>query len=157
MADTGQQEIGRLLETLHPLREPPPPDSIMPYLVVVLLGVALALVGVGLLLAARRRRGRIYAAAAAQLALARTAPPEERLAAQALVLRRVARQVGGEPVVRAQGAAWLERLDGVFATQFFTRGAGRVFAEGLYQRSAAVDVDHLEREVLRLIAQVRVR
>lgn len=158
MAEIGQQEIGHLLETLHPLREPPAPDSIMPYLVVVLLGVVLAGAAVLVLIAARRRRGRIHAAAQAELAAARGLSVPERLAVQAMVLRRVARQVGGEPTVKAQGAAWLERLDGIFATQFFTRGAGQVYGAGLYQRAAAVDdVDALDREVLRLIARVRVR
>jgi hypothetical protein len=101
-----------------------------------------------------RSRATIRRAALAELARSRGLDPEARLLAQARLLRRLGRTLGGEAESRASGADWAARLDGLFRTDFFTRGAGRVLADGLYRRQAP-DLDALDAELGRLIGRLR--
>jgi hypothetical protein len=106
----------------------------------VMLAIALgftAALAFGLLrLLLARRRDSVRRAAQRELAAANALPPEQRRVAQAQLLRRLARTLQGDTVADAQGADWAAALDRLFATTFFTQGAGRIFAEGLYQRGA---------------------
>ncbi|KAA0121326.1 DUF4381 family protein [Methylobacterium sp. P1-11] len=108
----------------------------------------------------RYGRGRAWAtirrAALAELARSRGLDPEARLVAQARLLRRLDRSLdrSGETGTRAMGADWAARLDGRFRTDFFTRGAGRVLADGLYRRQDP-DLDALDAELSRLIGRLR--
>jgi hypothetical protein len=103
-----------------------------------------------------RSRATVRRAALAELARSRGLDPEARLVAQARLLRRLGRTLGGEPEASgaATGADWAARLDGLFRTDFFTRGAGRVLADGLYRRQAP-DLDALDAELGRLIGKLR--
>lgn len=101
-----------------------------------LLALALALVG------RLHRRYPLRRAALTELASGQALAPELRLAAQAALLRRVARSLSNEPGAagfdhRAGGAAWLGMLDQLFATSFFSQGDGQVFGEALYWPRAA--------------------
>jgi hypothetical protein len=98
------------------------------------LGFAAALL-VGLFrLVRNRQKNTVRRAALRELAATRALPPDQRLVAQARLLRRLARTVRGDAAASAQGADWAGILDGLFATDFFTRGAGQVLASGLYRR-----------------------
>jgi hypothetical protein len=101
-----------------------------------------------------RSRATIRRAALAELTRSRGLDPEARLLAQARLLRRLGRTLGGEAESRAAGADWAARLDGLFRTDFFTRGAGRVLADGLYRRQDP-DLDALDAELGRLIGRLR--
>ncbi|MGU3464994.1 DUF4381 family protein [Methylobacterium sp. C33D] len=109
-----------------------------------------------------RARATLRRAALAELARSRGLDPEARLVAQARLLRRLDRSLDrsldrpGETRAgtRAAGAAWAARLDGLFRTDFFTRGAGRVLADGLYRRQDP-DLDALDAELARLIGRLR--
>jgi hypothetical protein len=101
-----------------------------------------------------RSRATIRRAALAELTRSRGLDPEARLLAQARLLRRLGRTLGGEAESRAAGAAWAARLDGLFRTDFFTRGAGRVLTDGLYRRQDP-DLDALDAELGRLIGRLR--
>lgn len=148
-------DVARLLETMHPMREPPPPAPIAPYLV--MLGLGCAAAGVLLFVAwqMRRRRMALRASAEAALAASRGLAPADRLAAQAHLLRRLARRLDGDAAARASGDDWLQRLDRIFDTRFFTDGAGAIFGDKLYRQPAGVDVDALDRSLSGLIAQLR--
>ncbi|MGX9983298.1 DUF4381 family protein [Methylobacterium fujisawaense] len=118
------------------------------------LGFLAALL-VGLVRYARgRARAGIRRAALAELARSRNLDPEARLVAQARLLRRLGRTLGGDTEARATGADWAARLDALFRTDFFTRGAGRVLADGLYRRQDP-DLDALDAELGRLIGRLR--
>ncbi|SFE35325.1 DUF4381 family protein [Methylobacterium sp. 13MFTsu3.1M2] len=124
------------------------------------LGFLAALL-VGLVRYARgRARATLRRAALAELARSRGLNPEARLVAQARLLRRLDRtldrsgEAGAGLGTRAAGAAWAARLDGLFRTDFFTRGAGRVLADGLYRRQDP-DLDALDAELARLIGRLR--
>lgn len=101
-----------------------------------------------------RARAGIRRAALAELARSRNLDPEARLVAQARLLRRLGRTLGGETEARATSADWAARLDALFRTDFFTRGAGRVLADGLYRRQDP-DLDALDAELGRLIGRLR--
>ncbi|MDE4911094.1 DUF4381 family protein [Methylobacterium sp. 092160098-2] len=101
-----------------------------------------------------RARAGIRRAALAELARSRNLDPEARLVAQARLLRRLGRTLGGETEARATGADWAARLDALFRTDFFTRGAGRVLADRLYRRQDP-DLDALDAELGRLIGRLR--
>ena len=101
-----------------------------------------------------RSRATIRRAALAELTRSRGLDPEARLLAQARLLRRLGRTLGGEAESRAAGADWAARLDGLFRTDFFTRGAGRVLTDGLYRRQDP-DLDALDAELGRLIGRLR--
>ena len=118
------------------------------------LGFLAALL-VGLVRYWRDRAGAsLRRAALAELARSRGLDPDARLVAQARLLRRLGRTLGGEAESRATGADWAARLDGLFRTDFFTRGAGRVLADGLYRRQDP-DLDALDAELGRLIGRLR--
>ena len=101
-----------------------------------------------------RSRATIRRAALAELARSRGLDPEARLLAQARLLRRLGRTLAGDAETRATGADWAARLDGLFKTDFFTRGTGRVLADGLYRRQTP-DLDTLDAELGRLIGRLR--
>ena len=116
------------------------------------LGFLAALV-VGLVRYARgRARMSLRRTALAELARSRGLDPEPRLVAQARLLRRLGRTLGDD--AGATGTAWAARLDTLFRTDFFTRGAGRVLADGLYRRQDP-DLDALDAELGRLIGRLR--
>lgn len=118
------------------------------------LGFAAALlVGLFRMLRDRQRRS-VRRAALRELAAARALPPEQRLVAQARLLRRLARTLRGDAAASARGTDWAATLDGLFATDFFTRGAGRVLADGLYRR-ASPDSAAIDAELGRLFARIR--
>jgi hypothetical protein len=100
-----------------------------------------------------RRRDSVRRAALGELAAANALPPEQRRVAQARLLRRLARTLRGDAVADARGAEWGLALDRLFATTFFTQGAGRVFAEGLYQRGTP-EPDPVDTELARLFARI---
>ncbi|SMF51841.1 protein of unknown function [Tistlia consotensis] len=91
----------------------------------------------------------------ADLAGSRTLPREERLLAQARLLRRLAAEIEeGEPV-RAED--WPGLLDQRLGTDFFTAGAGARLREALYRRDAALDPESIDRELTRLLRRTRLR
>ncbi|MGH1570567.1 DUF4381 family protein [Methylobacterium sp. P31] len=101
-----------------------------------------------------RSRASLRRAALAELARSRGLDPEARLVAQARLLRRLGRTLGGDAELRAAGVDWAARLDALLKTDFFTRGAGQVLADGLYRRQAP-DLDALDAELGRLIGRLR--
>jgi hypothetical protein len=99
-----------------------------------------------------RARATVRRAALAELARSRGLDPESRLVAQARLLRRLGRTLDGDAA--RTGADWAARLDALFRTDFFTQGAGRVLADGLYRRQAP-DLEALDAELGRLIGRLR--
>lgn len=149
-------DVSRLLDMLHPMREPPMPAAITPFLLMAALGGGAALL---FALCWRFSRGRsdLRRAAEAALGASRALAPPERLAAQARLLRRLVRGIVGETETRKQGPAWLASLDRAFATQFFTQGEGQAYGDALYSPRAAPDVEALDGSLGRLIAKVRTK
>ena len=138
-------DVAQLLQNLHPMREPPPPSPIAPFLLMFAIGVAIAAIAYAAWRQARRRRAGLRRSAELALAATRTLDPGERLAAQARLLRRLVRARDGEFAARAQGDGWLAALDRSFGTTFFTAGAGRAYADGLYRRDGeGRDEDRVE-------------
>ncbi|WP_375453377.1 DUF4381 family protein [uncultured Methylobacterium sp.] len=125
-----------------------------PVVAAILLGFAAALL-VGLVRYLRvRARATIRRAALRELAAAGALEPEARRVAQARLLRRVARTLQGEEAAAARGSAWAGRLDRLFATTFFTAGAGGGLVDGLYRRPVA-DPAALDTELGRLIGRIK--
>ncbi len=147
-------DVARMLELMHPMREPPPPSPVAPFLVMALLGCAAAVLALALVWQAWRRGAGLRRSALAALAASRALVPDERFAAQAGLLRRLARRLGGEAAARLHGQAWLERLDAMFGTRFFTQGEGQAYGDALYARQCVSDVDALDRSLARLIANL---
>jgi hypothetical protein len=111
---------------------PPPPDATTEILLMAFAGAALAVVAALAISAWRARRRPLRRRALAELAATRALPDAERVAAQARLLRDVARACD-EGAAKLFGDPWLTRLDALFATRFFTRGAGRAFGDALYR------------------------
>ena len=123
------------------------------------LGVAIGIAAAAIvILLARARPMRVRAVRRAlrtSLALARAAPREQQLVAQATLLRRTARTVAGEEVARLRGEAWLAALDRIFRTRFFTEREGRCFADDLYAASTAADPEVTGRNLAGLAQRLR--
>ncbi|GJD93872.1 DUF4381 family protein [Methylobacterium iners] len=120
------------------------------------LGFAAALL-VGLVRYLRlRARRTVRRAALRELAATRDLDPEARLVAQARLLRRLARTLAGDATADARGRDWAGLLDGLFRTEFFTKGAGRVLTDGLYRRETA-DPAAIDAELGRLFARIGAR
>ena len=146
-------EIGHVLEMMHPMREPPQPASLAPVLVAPAAGCVAAAVVLVVLLQAHRRRAGLRRAAEAELTRSRALAPTERLAAQAALLRRLVRRLAGDGEARKQGRAWLESLDAVFATHAFTQGEGVAYGDALYGPRVP-DVEALDAMLARLFAKM---
>lgn len=69
------------------------------------------------------------------------------LAAMAALLRRLALAKGARDAALLSGGAWLAHLDQIFATRFFSEGAGQVFGERLYSAAPGVDVHALANQL----------
>lgn len=143
------------LDALHPMRLPsPPPSSLVETIGIgVAAGVlaALLLAGALALFAVWRRRGAPSREALLKLDSARRLAPAERVCAHAAVLRHYAVATAGADVGHLQGPDWLDRLDRLFATDFFSRGEGAVFGEALYRPLQDIDVDAVEATLRRLL------
>ena len=140
------------LDALRPLHLPEVAEGTAIMLAMAAGLVAALLAGAWLLprLAARHA---IRRAALDGLAATRALPPPERIAAQAMLLRRVARTLGADAA--AQGEIWLATLDRLFATPFFTAGAGRAIADAPYKPVAASEVAALDQGLQGLFAGLR--
>lgn len=125
-------ETEELLEKMRDLALPPIPTA-PPVPWVFLTLAALALAAVGILLVRRfgvagwRREAREGFAA-----LAAKGEDPEALTEAAKLLRRIALKTIGPEAAKLGGEDWLKRLDGLFGTDFFTAGAGRVFGAAIY-------------------------
>lgn len=149
-------DVAQLLQTLHPMREPPPPAPVMPYLAALALGAGVAALAFFALSRARRQSRALRRSTEAALAASRRLQPPERLAAQAQLLRRFVLAARGGADARLDGAAWLAALDRTFATTFFTQGDGRVFGDALYRRGSDSGVDALDIALSRMVRRARV-
>ncbi|MCC0805554.1 DUF4381 domain-containing protein [Methylobacterium sp. W2] len=116
--------------------------------------VAALLVGLVRLMRARSRAS-VRASALRALSETRALPPEARLVAQARLLRRLTRTLAGDEAASTHGKDWTATLDRLFATDLFSKGAGRVVTEGLYRRSSPADVEAIDSELGRLFARIR--
>ncbi|SFG42035.1 protein of unknown function [Methylobacterium gossipiicola] len=124
-----------------------------PVVLAMVLGFTAALL-VGLVRVLRaRQRVSLRRVALRELADANTLPPGPRRVAQARLLRRLVRTLRGDAAASAQGAAWAATLDGLFATDFFTKDAGRTFADGLYRREAS-EPGSVDAELVRLMQRI---
>ncbi|GEO98780.1 DUF4381 domain-containing protein [Methylobacterium haplocladii] len=145
------------LSTLRGLHLPAGGSSVLQGEIVaaIALGFAAALLfGLARILLARRR-STVRRAALHELTRARNLDPQTRLTAQARLLRRIVRTLEGEEAASARGTAWAQKLDGTFATDFFSRGAGRAFVDGLYRRPAAADPAAIDTELGRLFSRIK--
>jgi Domain of unknown function (DUF4381) len=121
------------------------------------LGAGLALAALIALLARRGvlRTWAVRREALAELAQARTLHPGEAVRSQALLLRRVAVTLKGDTAAGLAGEVWLDTLDGIFHTRFFSEGAGRCFGDALYG-PAAPDAAALDAELTALTRRLKV-
>ncbi|KMO21888.1 DUF4381 family protein [Methylobacterium platani] len=133
------------LAGLRGLHAPPDPGLVrLDILAAIVAGLALA--GLAAWLWPRRRGRPIRRAALAELAAARTLPPDERRLALARLARRLARSLGVE------GPAG---LDARLRTDFFRTGPGRALTENLYAPGPAPDLAATEAGLARLVARLR--
>jgi hypothetical protein len=148
----------RALDGLRDIHWPVAADAAGPVVTMILIGCLLAGgLSAGLWPLLRRWRA-VRRSALAALAASRSLDPPERLAAQAVLLRRLVRTIDGDAAGRLQGRDWLERLDRLFATRFFTEGAGSGFGEALYRPPSGEDpdrhIDALDASLARLFAGI---
>ena len=123
------------LSALRDIHTPPAPDglSVWPILAgVAALALLLVIFGIFLL----RLRRRWASDLKRELATLDVLPPEQALTEAAKLLRRAGMAQSGDAAL-VQGESWLETLDGLFRTRFFTTGSGRVFGSELYAPALA--------------------
>ena len=92
--------------------------------------------------------------ALAELAASRALAPDERLLAQARLLRRVADERDRRGV-DSTSAHWADVFDQRLDTDFFTAGPGVVLREALYRPDARVDPEQIDRELVKLLRRIR--
>ncbi|WP_159730000.1 DUF4381 family protein [Methylosinus sp. Ce-a6] len=147
MADSSE-----LLAQLRPLRAPPA-DGTAEILLMALAGsLAAATLAIGFLVWRARRRP-LRRAALIALAAARDLPADERLTAQAKMLRDLVGALDGG-IARLHGEEWLARLDALFATTAFSKGEGRAFGDALYSPRADDPSETLDRVLQKLLARL---
>ena len=145
------------LRTIDMLRKLHPPDigAAWPLAALALAGGVLALALAAFLWPRWRARQRMRRAALAALAGTRALAPGERIAAQAMLLRRVLATLGHGDAARGQGEGWPACLDAVFATAFFTGGAGQALAGAQYRPVSQATVAALDEGLARLFGEMR--
>ena len=120
----------------------------------VALGLVFALAASLLIRRLARPRPALRASALAAFDDALALPPPERRAAQAAILRRVARARLGDDAASATGRDWAATLDRLFGGDLFSAGPGRVFVDGLYARDAAPADGELDARLRLLLARL---
>jgi Domain of unknown function (DUF4381) len=141
-----------VIDKLRPLR-PPPPDGMSDILLMTIVGCVLAAALACALHWIRERRRPLRRVALASLTSSRTLPPDDRLAAQAQLLREIAGVLDHDARM-LQGDAWLARLDALFSTKLFSDGPGRAFGKALYRPLANNPAEALDGELARLFARL---
>jgi len=141
-----------LFEQLRPLHAPAS-DGIVEIVVMAFIGSLSAAAMSLAFLSWRARRRPLRRASLEALAASRALPPAERLAAQALMLRRAASALTGRTAC-LHGEEWLACLDEIFATKLFSEGRGRAFGDNLYRPCEEVPSQALDRDLERLLARV---
>lgn len=123
---------GDPLSELRDLHLPPTPGgaSILPLVISAGLFLLLAFGVVALLM--RLRKGWLREVECGLRDLGRE-PPGSALLGAARLLRRAALARLGPDAAKLTGDAWLAALDRLFGTDFFGKGAGRVFGDALYR------------------------
>jgi hypothetical protein len=149
------------LDALHAMRLPAPPASSLVETLALSVAAgafaALLLAGALAVFAAWRQRRAPLRDALRTLDMARRLAPAERVCAHAAALRHYAVATVGADTGHLHGPAWLDRLDGLFATDFFSRGDGVVFGEALYRPLEDTDVEAVETILRRLFKHRRPR
>jgi len=119
-----------LLNSLRDIHEPAAPGVTSPLWIVLLASLALPVLGVLLVRFIKQHRQR-NPPWASQLSLARTEQPEKARLRLARLLRHICvRQDSAANSLSGQD--WLEYLDKVFSTDYFTQGDGQLFGNSLY-------------------------
>jgi hypothetical protein len=146
-------DMAQLLNGLRPLHIASEIDRASPVVAMALLGCAAALACTFALGPWLMRRRALRRFALDELAATRALPSEARLVAQARLLRRIVAQLNAG-AAREQGETWLNRLDRVFSTRFFSEQAGQAFGDALYRPLADVDVDALDEALQRHFVRI---
>ena len=144
----------RSIEMLRPLQAPDMSEGLS-LAAIMLAGCILALALAAWLRPRWQRRHGVRRAALAALAASRALAPGERIAAQSMLLRRVLRTLGHGEAARGQGEAWLASLDAIFATPFFTQGAGQSLAGAQYRPARQAVAEALDEGLARVFAGLR--
>ena len=122
-----------LLSELRDIHVPSAPESMSLWLIAANIGLLIILVWIYLL-----RRNRLLEgwrrAARRDIQHAKKANTQQGLVLLAKLLRKIAILRNSSQGDR-QGDAWLEELDTVFATQWFTQEQGRIFGTALYKNN----------------------
>ncbi|MCB1426206.1 MAG: DUF4381 domain-containing protein [Zhengella sp.] len=142
------------LDDLRDIHLPDPPPGLPDWLLVFIAASALA-AAVLLITTLFSRGSPAIRATLAQLDKVDTGDDGRAIAHMAMLLRRyaLARLKGpsASDAARLTGEAWLERLDDLTQSRFFTHGDGRVFGHALYAGGPYPDADLLKHDLARLL------
>lgn len=128
-------------------------EGATPVVAMAVLGCAAALVCSRTLGPWLMRRRALRRSALDELATTRALADEERLLAQAALLRRVVGALDGD-AAHQRGDAWLARLDATFSTRFFSRERGQAFGDALYRPPAEPDIEALDAALEDIFARI---
>ena len=143
-------EAAAALDLLRPMHAPAGLENVGAMALMLALGLGLAALLWPLLI----RRGNLRREALREFFRAQTLAGNEKRTAQARLLRQIVRRLDGNAPF-AEGPAWLARLDQVFATRFFTQGAGRCFGAALYERAGNQPDREIDAMLAKLLAGLR--
>ncbi len=143
----------QILAELRPIHMPPDLAA-NPPVEMALLGFLAALIVSAALRPWLSRRRALRRSAFDALALSRSLTPEERLVAQAAILRRLVETINDSSAARQQGEIWLACLDRTFSTRFFGSGAGRIFADALYRPLHDLDLETLDGSLAEIFERI---
>ena len=139
-------EIIERLRDIHP----PSMQSFYALILMSVLGCASAIFIFKLLFYFNSSYYPLRHAALSNLKKSRLKAPPERRAAQSRLLRELIYSID-EKLCFLQEDLWLEQLDRVFMTDYFTNGLGRIYGDDLYQKADHIAVDVLDRELEKIL------
>ncbi len=147
-------DVAPALDNLRQIHLPASPAGAGPTLLMAVLGSALSIVLCAALWTRFRRWRAVRRSALQALAATRRLEPAARLAAQAVVLRRLVKTLHGAGDARRRGRDWLACLDSALSTRFFTEAQGQIFGDALYRPLSGQDVEALDHALRQLFARI---
>jgi hypothetical protein len=139
----GLRDIRAPLPTLETMLA----DCLMAFVAGLIIAILIALIA---RIFFRRKRSR-REDALRDLEAMRHLPAEQRLLAQAVLLRQVASHAPSEK----HDLHWTAKLDAWLGSAFFTQGAGTMLRDALYCPDRPIDPDVIDREMAQLFNQMK--
>lgn len=146
-----------LLSALRDIQEPVAPESLSLWLIAANI-VLIVILAMFYFLRKNRLQERWRRESRREIQRAKNTKPQQGIVLLAKLLRKIAIHRNNNPR-DLQGDAWLNELNTLFSTRWFTEDEGRVFGTALYQKTvlSPTDLNSASNKILQLVNDLPVK